>query len=139
MTVQPNGTHAKEIALHFLQKAKQETNPNNVARTIAIAKGMLSRGFTYDEIIQVIDHLLVTRNSQIFSLLYISKAIDEVLGELRAADLAVIINEQSARAISSQRHEVKADDSTERNRAKAARAAIQSRLREKFDFDMFEE
>lgn len=138
MTVQPNGTHAKEIALHFLQKAKQELNPNNVARSTAIAKGMLSRGFTYDDIIQVIDHLLVTRNNQIFSLLYISKAIDEVLGELRAADLAVVINEQSARAISSQRHEVKADDSTERNRAKAARASVQSRLRKKFDFDMFE-
>jgi hypothetical protein len=140
MSVQPNGTHAKEIALHFLNAAHQPLTKNNVAKTIKHAKSALDDGYTRDEIFLTMDNVFETRKlTNIHSFGFIMSCIDEVLEKKRAAERATVILAESDKAIFEQRKEVQKDESTERNRQKAARAQLQSRLRKKFDFDMFEE
>lgn len=140
MTVQPNGTHAKEIALHFLKASNQPLTKSNVAKTIKHVMSTLGNGYTRDEVFLVMDNVFEVRKVKtVHSFGYIVSCLDQVLEEKRAAEQAVIILAASEQAISKQRDEVKEDDSTERNQQKAARTQLQSRLRKKFNFDMFEE
>ena len=138
MTVQPNGTHAKEIALHFLSLINRAPNRNNMAQTIKLAKALMEDGYTYEEIMRVTNHVIQTRKVDIYSFGYIVRCMDEVLEQMRASEQAVIIKAKSDEAIFKQRSEVKPDDSTERNRRKANRTNPQSRIGKKFNFDMFE-
>lgn len=140
MTVQPNGTHAKEIALHFLQLANQPVTKTNVAKTIKLAKATLEEGYTRDEVFAVMERVFASKRANIHSFGYITSCMEQMLDDMRAAEQAVHIKAASDQAISKQRNEVETNDqSTERNRNKADRTKFQSRLRKKFNFDMFEE
>lgn len=140
MTVQPNGTHAKEIALHFLKLANQPVTKTTVARTIKQAKSLLDEGYSRDEVFTVMERVFEVRKVNIHSFGYITSCMEQVLDDMRAAKQAVHIKAASDEAIFKQRNEVEThDQSTERNRSKADRTKFQSRLGKKYDFDMFEE
>jgi Holliday junction resolvasome RuvABC DNA-binding subunit len=141
-----NPTHAKEIALYFLDLTQDKYTPNIVARTVIQAKALLSAGYTKVEIIQVIDAVL-KKKPDVYSLGYVSSSINDILREIKEKETSVLAEKQReklrtqiAETIESNRSEVtRVDESTERNREKARRASAQSRFGKKFDFDMFEE
>lgn len=145
MTVPVNGTHAKDITLHFLKAAQQPITKRSMAQGIQLTKTMLANGYSKDDIIRVIDHV-VERTANVYSMGYITRCIEDTLDELRAVDEAESrkreadsLVKQNESEIAKLRDEVVNDESTQRNRRKAAnRAELQSRLGKKFDFDMFE-
>lgn len=138
----PNGTDARTIALYFLDHTTDgRYTPIMIAKSVNQAKSLLSSGFTKEEAIQVIDYL-ISKNINMYSLGYVNACIGEALKEvkkLEIAELARIEKQKLTDLIKVERSEVKNDDeSTERNRSKALRFSVQSRLREKHHLDLFE-
>lgn len=143
MSVQANGTHAKDIALHFLRETGVErTTPAIIAKTISQAKNILNAGYTKEEVIITIDHV-VNKGVHMYSIGYVSHVINDVLKEIeekRTKEKAKLVAQQLQEEQAKSRSEVASnDDSTNRNKEKARRLSVQSRVREKFNFDMFEE
>jgi len=143
MTPIANGTDAKDVALHFLRETGVErTTPAIIAKTISQAKGILTAGYTKDEVISVIDHL-IAKGVAMYSIGYVSHAINDILREIKGKELkekAKLVTQQLQEEQSKVRSEVTSDgNSTNRNKSKANRLGVQSRLGEKFNFDMFEE
>ena len=146
MTIKANGTHAKEIALHFINLTNGRATPQIMKKTVSQAKSLLTSGYTKEEIVSVIDFLIITKKLDIFSLGYINASINDALREI-AKTKEIEEKEKAKEAIRQQiesqqasiRSEVaKDDESTKRNREKARRIGVQSRFGKKFDFDMFE-
>lgn len=142
MSKKVNGTDAKDVGLHFLRATGVErATPAIIAKTISQAKHILSAGYTKDEIISVIDHV-VKKNPTIYSIGYISHAMNDALREINednvkseAKEIAKQLEEQQLK----ERKAVTSDgESAKRNREKASRLGVQSRLGKKFNFDMFE-
>ena len=146
MAVVPNGTDAKDIALYFIDITSTRTTPAIVAKTIIQAKELLKHNYTKEEIISVIDYLIDVKKVNIYSLGYISSSINDTLreiNEIKKREIALKqiqeTKEKLAIAFESTRNEVSDNSKTgERNREKASRTSFQSRLGEKFNFDMFE-
>lgn len=142
MTVQPNGTHAKDIALYFIDMTDMRATPGIVRKTIVQAKRTLEAGYTKDEIISTIDRNL-EKGVNMYSFGYIDVSINDVLREIEKEKSKVEakkVKEEIEEMQKSQRKAVSmSDESTERNREKARRVGVQSRLRKKLNFDMFEE
>lgn len=143
MAVKPNGTDAKFIALHFLKETGVDRPTSGVvARSIKQVKTLLDEGYTKDEILATIDHL-ISRGVNMYSIGYISSAIIDVLKELEQAsqkehgkELRKELEQQQAL----ERKAVETDgEANRRNAEKAGRFGVQSRKREKFNFDLFEE
>jgi Holliday junction resolvasome RuvABC DNA-binding subunit len=141
----PNPTHAKDIALYFLELTQDKFTSEIVARTVKQAKALLSAGYTKEEIIEVID-VVLKQNPNVYSLGYVSASINDVLRKINEVKQREIVEKQReemrtqiALEIKQSRTEVTQDESTTRNREKARRASVQSRFGKKFDFDMFEE
>lgn len=139
-----NGTDAKDIGLYFLKATGVErATPAIIGKTIAQVKHILEAGYTKEEIIITIDHILA-KGIKMYSIGYVSHAINDALREIEQEELkrkAKEITKQLEQSHAEKRSEVKHDDeSTERNREKARRlqSSVQSRKREKFNFDMFE-
>lgn len=138
-----NGTHAKDIALYFLREIGADMKPNTVGRTIAQAKRILEKGYTKEEIISVIDEI-IRRGVKMYSIGFVEVSIGDVLAEIReekqAKEVKKNINEEIKALQEKTRAKVRSDEaSKERNRRKAERFGSQSRFREKFNLDMFEE
>lgn len=145
MSPTPNGTDAKDIALYFIKITNTRATGQIIAKTINQAKSLLSADYTKEEIIQVIDHLILEKKYDVYSLGYISACINDALRDIskkkkqaqldaQKEEIKRKIQEEQAKQV-----EVKdSDQSTKRNRDKAKRLGIQSRVREKFNFDMFE-
>lgn len=137
-----NATEAKEIALYFLGqiKDKSELTRGEIARTINMAKLMLI-DYQKQDILDVIDHVLA-RKTDIYSLGFIKSAIPDALKALESERLKekakVILMEQEQLAKEQQGEVREGNESTERNREKARKFDVQSRLRKKFNFDLFE-
>lgn len=140
--IQPNGTHAKDIALHFINVTAGRATPAIMKKTVNQAKSLLRSGYTKDEIISVIDYIIKKKGIQIYSLGYINASINDVLKELKLEDIkekhknleGLLEDEQRK-----QRNEVRDDgESTQRNRNKADGFGVQSGFGKKFDFDLFE-
>lgn len=143
MTVKPNGTDAKDVALHFLKiTGVERATPAIVAKTIVQAKSILKSGYSKEEIVSVIDHI-VEKGVRMYSLGYVSHAIHDALEEIKelrikeeATRIAKRLQEEQIKS----RSEVTSDgESSERNRNKAQRFGVKPWKRAKFDFDMFEE
>ena len=139
---QANGTHAKDIALYYLKITNVErVTPAIVGKTISQAKGLLSAGYSKEEITSVIDRV-IAKGVVMYSFGYINTCINDVLREIKQEEQlkkARIIQQQIIDEQAKDRKEVTHDDeSAKRNAEKARRANIQSRKRKKFDFDMFE-
>lgn len=142
MSVKANGTHAKDIALHFMKVTGVErATPAIFGRTIKQAKGLLESGYTKEEVIGVIDYI-INQGRNMYSIGYVNACINDVLREIEKESLAEeakrvkeVIHEEQSKA----RGAVTSDgESATRNAEKAGRLGVQSRLRKKFDFDMFE-
>ena len=146
--VQPNGTHAGEIARHFVKATGIRVTSSIMGKTVNQAKKLLDAGFTKAEIIASIDHV-VDQGIEIYSLGFLDHCIDRCLREIKQKQIeeeSRIMKEEFERKKAEEQHaiaeEVKVDvESAKRNREKAdrLRSSVQSRVREKFNFDMFEE
>lgn len=144
MTVKPNGTDAKDVALYFIRTTSGRATPAIISRTVVQAKTLLQSGYTKAEILDVID-VVIDKGIEIYSLGYISTCINDVLRELREAkrvEEKKILSAQLKEEIASQQEqqsEVSNDgESTDRNREKLDRFGNESRFGKKFNFDMFE-
>lgn len=143
MSVKANGTDAKEIALHFLKQTGVERATSAIiGRSIIQAKKILEAGYSKTEIIESIDHI-VNKGVQMYSIGYVSVAINETLQEIERKKLAQIgasVREEQEKSQAEIRGAVENDEqSAERNTGKAKQFGVQSRVRKKFNFDMFEE
>lgn len=144
MSPTPNGTDAKDIALYFIKLTQGRATPSIIAKTIRQAKTLLSREYTKQEIIKVIDYIILEKKYDVYSLGYINTCINDVLREIKKKKEQEELQrkkEEIRKKLASgvTCSEVKDDGkSTERNREKARRLGVQSRFREKFNFDMFE-
>lgn len=146
MTVQPNGTDAKDIALHFVKVTTGRATPAIISKTVIQAKTLLQSGYTKDEIIKVIDYLIDVKKVQMYSLGYVGSSINSVLKEIQVKEdeeCKKLKSEQIKKEVSAiqetQRSEVTHDgESTQRNRDKLDRFGNESRFGKKFNFNMFE-
>ena len=142
MTVKPNGTDAKDIALHFISLTSGRATPHIIAKTITQAKSLLKSGYTKGEVIKVINHLVLVKKVEIYSLGYVNASINSIIDEIKAREtldhVAKVKQELTTESIKQQSEVATDGESTERNRAKSERFGIQSRFGKKFDFDMFE-
>lgn len=145
MSPKANPTDAKTIALHFIKLTQPKVEPSRVARTIKQVKTLQEEGFTTEQIYYTIDKVL-SKKANVFSFGYISASIVDVLRELEEENEKALTKKQADEArslIASSYEETQSevlaeDDSTKRNREKASRNSVQSRLRTKSYFDMFE-
>lgn len=138
-----NPTHAKEIALHFLERTNQPYEAKNVAKCVRMAKSLLLN-YTKEDIKYVID-TVTKRRPDIYSIGYVASAMDDtLLDREREEDKAELlrqaqkVREEMETTVQNHREVTPLDESTERNRRKAKELGIQSGLRKKYDFDMFE-
>lgn len=137
-----NGTEAKEIALYFINATSDgRATPAIIAKTISQTKNILKAGYTKDEIIATIDYVLA-KGTQLFSIGYISTCINDVLREIKEKEekekARIVAEEQAKQQAENRKAVTTGDESTKRNAEKARRLGVQSRKREKFNFDLFE-
>jgi hypothetical protein len=137
--IQPNGTDAKDIALHFIKLTDGRATPDIIKKTIIQAKSLLSCGYTKQEIMDTIDFLIDVKKKQLYSLGYVNSCINNVLREIKSIE-SKEKTKQIKTTIDSEREEIKVDEqSKQRNRDKLSRFGVQPRFGEKFDFDLFKE
>lgn len=139
----PSPTDAKTVALYFLDQTTDGRNtPPVIAKTINQAKNLLAVGYTKEEIIATID-FTIKRGVKMYSFGYLSSAIADSLREInkhkvdeRVSNVKKELEEFSKQAMK----EVAVDEheSTERNRQKAERLSVQSRVGTKYNLNMFE-
>ena len=144
MAVKANGTHAKEIAIHFLNLTTDGRYTSAiVSRSIGTVKSLLLKGYTKEEIMETIDYCHDVKKVNMFSIGYISHAINDTLREIRELQAAEKKREEAkkiqASVTSLRKEEVHEQSSSERNRAKVERNRIQSSIGTKFDFNMLKE
>lgn len=129
--VHANGTHAKEIALHFLDTTTDGRNtPYVIAKTIRQAKNLLNTGYSRDEIIGTIDYML-KRGAKMYSFGYINASIGQVIQDVQR-ELNKENTQQEIHRLEeltkSQQSEVSGhDESSERNRAKFSQFGLRDR------------
>ena len=137
MPKQANGTHAKDIAIHFLDLTTDgRYTPSVVARTINTAKSLLKSGYTKEEIISCIDYAVNVKRVKMYSIGYISVTIHDLIKEVQKlqAKQRIKVTEFTERSA-----EQVDEESSKRNREKAQRNSLQSRFGKKFNFDMLKE
>ena len=146
MTVKANGTDAKDIATHFISATTGRATPAIMSKTINQAKILLQSNYTKEEIIDVIDYIIDVKKVHMYSLGYVSTCVNNMLSEINA-----IKNKEKAKQQEQElkqkmvelKEELKQSEvienskSTERNRDKLNRFGTESRVGEKFNFDMF--
>lgn len=139
-----NGTHAKEVALHFLDVTEQRYTSAIIGKTTNQAKTLLAAGYTRDEIISVIDYINENTDANMYSLGYVNSAINNVLRKIqeeklieKQEELRRKLEEERKSYISKEVNEL--DESTERNRNKLNKFSIQSRKREESYLNMLKE
>jgi hypothetical protein len=139
MTLQPNGTHAKEVAVHFIDKTTERATPAVYAKVTRMAKTILASGYSKDEVIKVIDYIIDVKGVRMYSLGYVNTCINEMLQEIEQEELKEKVRKMRYAQLDVQRSEVNNDgESRERNRDKARRFGIQSGFGKKHNLDMFE-
>lgn len=140
MTVKPNGTDAKDIALHFVNSTTGRATPQIMGKTINQAKSILKSGYTKTEVLDVIDYLIHTKNADLYSLGYVGASINDVLKTIRKQRAIEEAKKQLALKQVQERSVVEVEsESSQRNRSKVERFGVQSGFREKYHLDLFEE
>lgn len=138
-----DGTSAKNIAIHFLDRTTERYTPAMVAKTIVQSKSILKSGYTEEEIIEVIDYLIDVVGVNMYSIGYVSHAINNVLADINREKNKKIIEEQrkEIEKMSSEMQsnkEVVDDKSKQRNKRKLDRFGNESRVGKKPYSDLFE-
>lgn len=139
-----NGTHAKDIAIYFLDATTDKYTPAIVRKTIMQAKQLLETGYSKQEIIDTIDYIILRTPAVMYSLGYVSSAINDVLRTLnierKEAETRRIIEESKANYVEEDTEEVVEDvESQQRNRDKLNKFGNESRKREESYLDMLKE
>lgn len=130
-----NPTFAKEVALTFLEKIGQRPNPSAMARTIKSVKELMEFGYTEEEISYAMEYTLRVKKD-VYSFGYIASSIDTAL-KLRTKREAPKHAVQLRDIVVTAESEVEMSEQlAERNKRKATRIGLQSRKREKYNFDM---
>jgi hypothetical protein len=142
--VKANGTHAKDIAIHFLNNTQERYTSAMVAKTIVQAKKLLEDGYTKEEIIDVINYIVDKTSVQMYSLGYVSTAINSVLRKIEEEKEAQRISdlvEQQKQEYDAIRKEVNHEqfEGNERNKRKLEGFGVKPRFGEESFIDMFEE
>lgn len=140
--VKVNGTIAKDIAIHFLNSTQERYTSAMVSKTIVQAKKLLEAGYNKQEIIDSIDYVVNRTSVQMYSLGYISTAINSILMKLKEEDESKRIKEiieKQKEEHATNRIEVKYDESSERNKNKLDRFGTESRERKESIVDMLKE
>ena len=143
MTVNP--TEAKEVALEWLKLKGDKPTPPVMARLIKQIKGLMEVGFTKDDIIYTVEHVLRVK-PDVYSFGYIETCINDVLRQRDAvkqaqqakAEVAKLVEQQPITVLNSESEVMPSDETTERNRRKAERIGAKSRERTKSYFNLFE-
>ncbi len=137
-----NPTDAKTVAFYFLDSTTDGRYTQAIiAKTVNQAKNLLKVGYTVSEICETIDYV-ARRGVKMHSFGYLNLCIQDTLREINKTKLS----EQAAREMQKladlekeKQGEVNVDvESSERNREKARRIGLQSRVGKKYNFDMFE-
>lgn len=142
-----NGTHAKEVAIHFLDMTQERYTPAIVSKTIVQAKSLLGAGYTVEEIKRVIEYIVKETGVAMYSLGYVNAAINGILEKLAEIDkeeeIQALIKKSKAEVhVNTNMKEgaqVNDEGSRERNKQKLDGISLQSRKREKSYLDMLEE
>lgn len=119
-----NPTIAKDLVLHFFSIKEYEITPNEMAKSMVQMKRLLDKGYTPEQIKVTMEYY----KDEMYSIGYLNHVIDdyitkEYMGKLKQKDLDTLT-------------EVK---QTGDNRQKAERFNSQSRVRKKYNFDLFKE
>lgn len=136
MSIPVNGTHAKEVALHFLERTQEKYTPAMVKKTIGQVKTLMSYGYTRDEVIKTIDYLIDVKRVNMYSLGYVNSAINNVLEELKTLEY----NKKAEEILQNIEYDSKEvtinEESAERNREKGERFGTNTGFGKKHNFDM---
>lgn len=136
-----DGTIAKEIAIYFLDKTADRFTPSVVAKTIIQTKTILESGYSKDEILSVIDYIIDVKKVDMYSIGYVSHAINDILKEMNKEEEIKKLREErkkQSEAFKSQEKEVEVDlESKQRNQSKLDRFGTESRKREEPYSDLF--
>jgi len=135
------------VAIHFIEATAGRATPAIMKKTISQAKALLQSGYTREEIISVIDHIIQEKKVNIYSLGYVNTCINDTLRHMEetkqkqeAEQLKASIAEEERQRWQSISEVVGSDnaDSAERNRNKSSRFGVQPRLGEESFSDLFE-
>ena len=142
--VKANGTVAKDIAIYFLDMTQERYTPAIVSRTVGQAKNLLESGYTQTEICSVIDFIVNETSTVMYSLGYVSSAINDVLKDINAMAIMKahkeLIEESKASYQKEENKEVDKDvESQIRNRDKLSGFGNEPGKREKSYLDMLKE
>jgi|SRR5690554_959146 len=142
MVVDP--TEAKEIALEWLKLLGNKPTPPLMARTVKQVKGLMQVGFSDEEIRYTMEYVVRT-NPNVYSFGYVEACINDVLRKRaeekrkeESKQVSESLQKQTTAIVTSESEVTSDDESSERNRRKAKRFSVQSRLREKSYFNLFE-
>lgn len=130
------GRDAKEVALYFHNKIGGKATPAMYARTIKQAKSILNAGYTEQEMISCIDYIIDIKKIDMYSIGYLSYAIEPTLKELEKVVDKKIVDEIKYKMDNMNREVSTTNDSTERNKQKAQNIGTKSRFGEKFAVDL---
>lgn len=138
MAVQPNGTDAKDVVLHFLKWKDWRVTPTHMVQGIPRVKSLLKAGFTKDEIISVIDYVMDKKGpTNVYSIGYFNSCINETLDKIKAEQQVAVAKEEKNKNIDLPKEDFNA--STSNNRTKAERLGNKSSFGTKSFSDMFKE
>ena len=131
-------TDSKEVALYFLEKTKQNLHKDKMksfmARTVPQIKRLLCFGYTRDDLVNTIDYIQDKTKTNMYSFGYVVAVIEDLLPKVQA-DIEKDMIKQLPKEVNYGAEQVK-----ENNRRKRGRnTGFQSRIREKFTSDLFEE
>ena len=141
-----NPTVAKDIALEWLALLGQRPTPPVMARLIKQVKGLMEVGFNDEEIRYAMNHITSIK-PDVYSFGYVEASINDVLRkrkEEQQREQELLIKKEvdkqllSTISITKESEVAIGDETTERNKRKAARLGQQSRFREKHYFHLFE-
>jgi len=141
-----NPTSAKDIALEWLALLGLRPVPAQMGRIIKQVKGLMEVGFSDEEIRYAMNYVVSTKPN-VYSFGYIEMCINDVIRKKRLEEQRIqekLIKEQINKQVLEQisiTHEsevAEGDETSERNRRKAERFGVQSRVREKSYFHLFE-
>ncbi len=142
MAVKVNGTDAKDVAIHFLEQTQERYTSTMVGKVVVQAKVILKAGYTKEEIMMCIDYIVENTSVQMYSIGYISTAINSIIEKIKEEEKNKVIK----KILDKQREEhvvkregVKYDESKERNKRKLEGFGNESRFGEESPFDMLKE
>lgn len=129
---------SKSLAFYFFEKTNQKATPALIARTIASAKMMLKSGYTYEEIVSVINYVIDVQKTEMYSIGYIEVSINAILHKIKSLEVKQVSHDLK-REMANIVTEVVHGDTSERNSEKSKQFGVQSRFGEGNPLDMFEE